>query len=85
MSQATTSEEYHHLLTAQRLILEALKAGDEMLSAKSQGTRALCDVIRLKRDMRGVPDPKPVDTTQVAKPRRARRPTLDLPPEPPNV
>ena len=82
MSQATTSEEYANLLEAQRLMLIALKSGDDKLGAKSQGTRALVEVIRLKRDIRGVPDPRPVDVSN-RKPAKSRHQAVESFPDAP--
>lgn len=78
------SEEYHDLVAAQRVLSGLLKP-EIKPSDGAQVSRALVDLIRLKRDMRGIPDPKPVD---VAKPQRVHREPknvvpVEMPAEPP--
>jgi hypothetical protein len=66
------SEEYKHLLLAERVMATALQDTEGKLSERSQCARALVDLVRLKRDIRGVPDPKPVDVSLAGK-RKGRR------------
>lgn len=68
--RVTQEPEYKDLLAAQRVLRATIDSGDHTLPALAQGTRALVDVIRLKRDMRGVPDPRPVDVSKPAKRQR---------------
>lgn len=60
------SDEYKHVLLAERAMAKMLEKEDLKGAEGAQVTRALCDAIRLKRDMRGVPDPRPVDVSKPA-------------------
>lgn len=62
--------EYRHLLLAERVNAGMLEEDGLKAAECAQVTRALVDCIRLKRDMRGCPDPRPVD---VSKPTRKRK------------
>lgn len=72
--RVTQQEEYKDLLTAQRTLRKVIALADAKLGELSQGTRALVDVIRLKRDIRGIPDPKPQDVSPKAKRRSSAGP-----------
>lgn len=75
------SDEYKHVLLAERVMSRLLEKEDLKAAEGAQVTRALCDAVRLKRDMRGVPDPKPVDSQpKVRKPKTSPGPSSsDLP------
>lgn len=63
--------EYQHLLLAERVMAEILEKGDGKLSELAQCARALVDLVVLKRNMRGDPNPKPVDVSEGKRKRRA--------------
>lgn len=74
--------EYQHLLAAERVLVSAIDADEAKLSERSQCARALVDLIRLKRDMRGVPDPRPVDVSQKVRKRRTSSESMPTPTDP---
>jgi hypothetical protein len=76
------SEEYHDLVAAQRVLSNAMTEEGAKLSERSQCARALVDIVRLKRDMRGIPDPKPVDVQAKIKRSRTIRDPGDSPTDP---
>ena len=84
MSLATTTEEYRDILKAQRAMSRILERDDLKGAEGAQVVRALVDAVRLKRDMRGIPDPKPIDATLTRKQKRVGpgRPTPAQPPAP---
>lgn len=63
------SQEYHDLVAAQKVLSQELESPPEK-SATPMLARALVDVIQLKRKMRGLPDPRPVE---VEDPRKRRK------------
>jgi hypothetical protein len=63
------SEEYKHLLLAERAMSTAIDSVEAKPSDIAQLARALVAVIDQKRAIRGVPDPKPIDTTLKRKPK----------------
>jgi hypothetical protein len=66
------TDEYKHLLAAERSLSDEIETPGEKSNC-AMLARALVDVIRLKRDIRGVPDPKPVEVGKPAgKASRAR-------------
>lgn len=64
------TDEYKHVLLAERTMARLLEREDIKPSDGAQCTRALVDAVRLKRDMRGVPDPRPVDVGKASKRQR---------------
>ena len=77
MSLATTTEEYRDVLKAQRAMSRMLESDGIKPSEGAQVTRALIEAVRLKRDMRGVPDPRPQDMGPKAKRSRASRAPIE--------
>lgn len=85
------SDEYKALLTAQKALTLALEPKANEQGAvlypeprdSAQVTRALVDLVRLKRDMRGVPDPKPVDVSQTKRKRKPDSGWIDPSAQPP--
>lgn len=55
MSHATTSEEYHDLLKAQRVLSKSIDEPTEEMTEQARVALALLQVIREKRVMRGKP------------------------------
>lgn len=71
------------MLGAQRVLADSMDKQVEKRAEYAQIARALCDVIRLKRDMRGVPDPKPVDVSQTKRRRKPDSGWIDPSSQPP--
>jgi hypothetical protein len=61
MPQATRCEEYRQLLDAQRLIAKDIKSTGTDPSTRSVLAKTLVQIIDMKRTMRGIGKPKPVD------------------------
>ncbi len=56
--------EYQNLLAAERVMVKTMEDDSVKPSERSQCARALVDIIQLKRNMRGDPNPKPVDVSK---------------------
>ena len=63
----TTSEEYRDVLKCQRAMSAILDRENLKGSEGAQVVRALVDAVRLKRDMRNIPDPRPADVSRPAR------------------
>ena len=63
------SEEYKHLLQAERAMSTAIDSDSAKPADIAQLARALVAVIDQKRAIRGVPDPKPADVKDIRKQR----------------
>ena len=65
------SEEYKHLLLAERVTTSALEGGTLEPNDIAQLSRALVAIIAQKRNLRMRPNPKPVDVSAQRRPKRA--------------
>jgi hypothetical protein len=70
MPTRTQSEEYDHLLASQRLLFKDIQQADTA-SVRANSVKVLVAVVQLKREMRMVPKPKPVDVSQSRKSRQS--------------